>query len=54
MALVTTGEMFVWGYNGHGQLGLGHCSNASLPTKITALNDMVIKQVNSLRSLRGI
>lgn len=31
-ALTESGKLYVWGYNGLGQLGLGHTNNVSLPT----------------------
>lgn len=31
-ALTESGKLYVWGYNGYGQLGLGHNNNVSVPT----------------------
>lgn len=36
------GEVYSWGLNNHGQLGVGHKENISLPEKITALEGMTI------------
>jgi len=31
-ALTQSGKLYVWGYNGYGQLGLGHTNNVDVPT----------------------
>lgn len=33
-AITTNGELYVWGYNGYGQLGLGDNTTKSIPTKM--------------------
>src|SRR5690606_37285923 len=32
------GECYAWGYNGHGQLGIGNNTNCSTPTLVPAPN----------------
>ncbi len=49
MALSHKGEVFTWGYNGFGQLGIGSYSNQCTPCK-AQVHDIVIKEV----SLNGI
>lgn len=44
-AITTSGEIYSWGYNNYGQLGLGHGSTVNTPTKITTLNGISIKEV---------
>ena len=34
VALTSTGHVFAWGANGHGQLGLGHAEGACVPTHV--------------------
>ena len=41
-AITTTGEMYGWGYNGYGQLGIGDTANRIKPTKS---NLQKIKQI---------
>ena len=38
--LTKTGDVYVTGYNGFGQLGLGHKDNIYTPTKITSLSNV--------------
>ena len=49
VALSHKGEVFTWGYNGFGQLGIGSYSNQCTPCK-AQVHDIVIKEV----SLNGI
>uniref|UniRef100_A0A8C0SA14 RCC1 and BTB domain containing protein 2 n=1 Tax=Canis lupus familiaris TaxID=9615 RepID=A0A8C0SA14_CANLF len=45
MAVVNTGEVYVWGYNGNGQLGLGSSGNQPTPCRIAALQGIRIQRV---------
>ena len=45
MAVLDTGEVFSWGYNGNGQLGNGTNANQPNPTKVSGLNGVVIQKV---------
>ncbi|CAG0901286.1 unnamed protein product [Darwinula stevensoni] len=45
IALLESGELFAWGYNGNGQLGLGNNANQHLPCKVTNLQGVFISQV---------
>ncbi|CAG2119755.1 unnamed protein product, partial [Medioppia subpectinata] len=46
-AVLDTGEVFSWGYNGNGQLGLGTNANQPNPCRVTNLNGVVIQKVVS-------
>ncbi len=37
-ALMDNGDVYSWGYNGYGQLGLGDANNRTFPTKISMFN----------------
>jgi len=37
IAITTDGEIFSWGSNQHGQLGLGHINNVETPTQVVGL-----------------
>ena len=37
MAVLENGEVYGWGYNGNGQLGLGNNINQLNPQRVTAL-----------------
>lgn len=46
LALTSSGDVFGWGSNSDGQLGVGHATMVlRQPTLITALSDRNIKQV---------
>ncbi|XP_012592732.2 RCC1 and BTB domain-containing protein 2 isoform X1 [Microcebus murinus] len=45
MAVVDTGEVYVWGYNGNGQLGLGSSGNQPTPCRIAALQGIRVQRV---------
>eukprot|EP00095_Tigriopus_kingsejongensis_P000582 maker-scaffold372_size192401-snap-gene-0.50 protein:Tk00582 transcript:maker-scaffold372_size192401-snap-gene-0.50-mRNA-1 annotation:"rcc1 and btb domain-containing protein 1" len=45
LALLDNGEVYSWGYNGNGQLGLGNNINQLNPSKVTALQNVVISKV---------
>lgn len=40
IAVIETGEVFAWGYNGNGQLGLGTNANQSTPCKIMNIQNI--------------
>jgi len=45
MAVLENGEVYGWGYNGNGQLGLGNNINQLNPCRVTALQGVVITSV---------
>jgi RCC1 and BTB domain-containing protein len=45
MALTQTGELYSWGYNGNGQLGVGNSSNQPTPIRVTSLQGQVVTQI---------
>ncbi|KAL3201432.1 hypothetical protein MRX96_012479 [Rhipicephalus microplus] len=45
MAVMENGEVFGWGYNGNGQLGLGNNVNQTSPCRVTNLQGVVIHKV---------
>ncbi|NXX17546.1 RCBT1 protein, partial [Podargus strigoides] len=45
MAIVDNGEVYGWGYNGNGQLGLGNNSNQLIPCRVAALHCVCILQI---------
>ncbi|XP_017205802.1 RCC1 and BTB domain-containing protein 2 isoform X2 [Oryctolagus cuniculus] len=45
MAVVDTGEVYVWGYNGNGQLGLGSGGNQPTPCRVAALQGIRVQRV---------
>ncbi|KAI3366292.1 hypothetical protein L3Q82_009762 [Scortum barcoo] len=47
MALVENGEVFGWGYNGNGQLGIGNNGNQLTPCRLAALQGLCIQQIVS-------
>eukprot|EP00066_Takifugu_rubripes_P013620 XP_011602886.1 PREDICTED: probable E3 ubiquitin-protein ligase HERC1 isoform X2 [Takifugu rubripes] len=49
LALSSTGDVYAWGCNSEGQLGLGHCNPVKEPTLITALQGKNIKQISAGR-----
>ena len=46
LALSSTGDVWAWGSNGDGQLGLGHTAAVREPQLLTTLTGKGIKQVN--------
>lgn len=42
MAVTDSGEVYGWGYNGVGQLGIGNYVNQLNPSKVVALATVVI------------
>ncbi|MGH0138062.1 UNVERIFIED_CONTAM: hypothetical protein FKN15_026039 [Acipenser sinensis] len=47
MAVLDNGEVYGWGYNGNGQLGLGNNGNQLTPCRLTALQGMCVLQIVS-------
>ncbi|XP_061081806.1 RCC1 and BTB domain-containing protein 1 isoform X3 [Conger conger] len=47
MAVVDNGEVYGWGYNGNGQLGLGNNGNQLIPCRLTALQGLCVLQIAS-------
>uniref|UniRef100_A0A7N6A510 BTB domain-containing protein n=1 Tax=Anabas testudineus TaxID=64144 RepID=A0A7N6A510_ANATE len=45
MALTQDGEVYGWGYNGNGQLGIGNNGNQLTPCRLTTLQGLCIQQV---------
>ncbi|KAL5005406.1 hypothetical protein ScPMuIL_018862 [Solemya velum] len=45
MALMENGELYGWGYNGNGQLGLGNNVNQPNPCKVQALQGIYVCQI---------
>ncbi|NWU93491.1 RCBT2 protein, partial [Upupa epops] len=45
MAVVENGEVYVWGYNGNGQLGLGSSGNQPTPCRVAALQGVRVQRV---------
>lgn len=45
MAIVDSGEVYVWGYNGNGQLGLGSSGNQPTPCRVAALQGIHVQWV---------
>ncbi|XP_030623810.1 probable E3 ubiquitin-protein ligase HERC1 [Chanos chanos] len=49
LALSSTGDVYAWGCNCEGQLGLGHSSPVKEPTLVTALQGKNIRQISAGR-----
>uniref|UniRef100_A0A1B6BZZ7 BTB domain-containing protein n=1 Tax=Clastoptera arizonana TaxID=38151 RepID=A0A1B6BZZ7_9HEMI len=45
MAVVDNGEVYAWGYNGSGQLGVGNNTNHTNPARVVGLCNVVIVKV---------
>lgn len=45
MAVTDVGEVYGWGYNGVGQLGIGNYVNQLSPVKVSGLNGIVIEKI---------
>ncbi|KAM7392705.1 hypothetical protein PAMA_007702 [Pampus argenteus] len=49
LALSSTGDIYAWGCNSEGQLGLGHSNPVKEPTLVTALQGKNIRQISAGR-----
>uniref|UniRef100_A0A8D3DEC0 HECT-type E3 ubiquitin transferase n=1 Tax=Scophthalmus maximus TaxID=52904 RepID=A0A8D3DEC0_SCOMX len=49
LVLSSTGDVYTWGSNSEGQLGLGHTNHVREPTLVTALQDKTIHQISAGR-----
>ncbi|MEQ2252224.1 RCC1 and BTB domain-containing protein 1, partial [Ilyodon furcidens] len=47
LALVDNGEVYGWGYNGNGQLGLGNNGNQLTPCRLVGLQGVCVQQDHS-------
>ncbi|XP_059183715.1 RCC1 and BTB domain-containing protein 1 isoform X2 [Centropristis striata] len=47
MALIDYGEVYGWGYNGNGQLGIGNNGNQLTPCRVASLQGLCMQQVVS-------
>uniref|UniRef100_A0A674DWX4 Regulator of chromosome condensation (RCC1) and BTB (POZ) domain containing protein 1 n=1 Tax=Salmo trutta TaxID=8032 RepID=A0A674DWX4_SALTR len=47
MAVLDNGEVFGWGYNGNGQLGVGNNGNQLTPCRLAALQGLCVLQITS-------
>ncbi|XP_061463579.1 RCC1 and BTB domain-containing protein 2 isoform X2 [Rhineura floridana] len=45
VAVIENGEVYVWGYNGNGQLGLGNSANQPTPCRIAALQGIHVRRI---------
>ena len=46
IAVTDTGDVYSWGYNGNGQLGVGNIINQAIPCRVPGLQGTIIVQVN--------
>ncbi|XP_060031692.1 probable E3 ubiquitin-protein ligase HERC1 [Erinaceus europaeus] len=49
LALASTGDVYAWGSNSEGQLGLGHTNHVREPTLVTLLQGKNIRQISAGR-----
>ncbi|CAL8352432.1 unnamed protein product [Merluccius merluccius] len=49
LVLSSTGDVYTWGSNSEGQLGLGHSNHVREPTLVTALQGKNVKQISAGR-----
>ncbi|XP_041442593.1 probable E3 ubiquitin-protein ligase HERC1 isoform X2 [Xenopus laevis] len=49
LALSASGEVYAWGSNSEGQLGLGHTNHVREPTLVTALQGKNVRQISAGR-----
>ncbi|KAK5920658.1 hypothetical protein CgunFtcFv8_024445 [Champsocephalus gunnari] len=47
LAVLDNGEVYGWGYNGNGQLGLGNSGNQLTPCRLAALQGLCVQQIVS-------
>ena len=45
LALTSDGELYAWGYNGNGQLGIGNNTNQQLPAKVNGMNGNFVEKI---------
>uniref|UniRef100_A0A914WLK2 BTB domain-containing protein n=1 Tax=Plectus sambesii TaxID=2011161 RepID=A0A914WLK2_9BILA len=45
MAVTTSGELYSWGNNGNGQLGVGNLANQQTPCRVLELQNVVLSQI---------
>ncbi|XP_023821965.1 RCC1 and BTB domain-containing protein 1 isoform X1 [Oryzias latipes] len=45
MALVNSGEVYAWGYNGNGQLGIGNNGNQPSPSRLAAFQGLCVQRI---------
>ena len=48
IAVTDSGEVYGWGYNGVGQLGIGNYINQATPAKVINLNGVVIGKSSNI------
>lgn len=46
-AITDTGDLYIWGRNRHGSLGLGHLKNQFFPIKVESQNRLVVIELTS-------
>jgi len=46
IAITDTGEVYSWGYNGNGQLGVGNIINQTIPCRVPGLQGTVVIKVS--------
>ncbi|XP_043933675.1 probable E3 ubiquitin-protein ligase HERC1 isoform X2 [Protopterus annectens] len=49
VALSSTGDVYAWGSNSEGQLGLGHTNHVREPTLVTTLQGKTVRQISAGR-----
>uniref|UniRef100_A0A4W2GK09 HECT and RLD domain containing E3 ubiquitin protein ligase family member 1 n=1 Tax=Bos indicus x Bos taurus TaxID=30522 RepID=A0A4W2GK09_BOBOX len=49
LALASTGDVYAWGSNSEGQLGLGHTNHVREPTLVTVLQGKNVRQISAGR-----
>jgi alpha-tubulin suppressor-like RCC1 family protein len=47
MAVTTNGKCYSWGFNGYGQLGLGHTKTVTTPQLITSMQKLAITHISA-------
>ncbi len=45
-AAIVDGDLYTWGYNIYGQLGLGDIDSRNVPTKVTTFNSGTVEQIS--------
>ena len=54
IVLMANGEVWVWGRNAYGELGVGNTANVLVPTKVTALNGVNIVDIQLAKGVSNI